>query len=70
MTPLLAERVIERERPLEPKKVDRANNLRTSNVPRKCPRVTAVYCIDKPNSRFAGLSAKPSDGLEPSTPVV
>jgi hypothetical protein len=30
--------------------------------------VTRVYDLDKTNRRFAGTSAKPSDGLEPSTP--
>ncbi len=32
------------------------------------PRVTGVYHLDKTNSGSSGLSAKPSDGLEPSTP--
>jgi hypothetical protein len=35
---------------------------------RECPRVTAVYNLDKHSEQFAGVSAKPSDGLEPSTP--
>jgi hypothetical protein len=48
--------------------VHRANGVRTPNVPRKCPRVTGVCCIDNPNCRFAGGYPKPSDGLEPSTP--
>ena len=30
--------------------------------------MTAVYELDKPIGLFAGLSFKPSDGLEPSTP--
>jgi hypothetical protein len=30
--------------------------------------VTGVYELDKLTARFAGISAKPSDGLEPSTP--
>jgi hypothetical protein len=40
----------------------------TSGSARECPRVTGVYDLDKPNARFAGISSKPSDGLEPSTP--
>ena len=35
---------------------------------RACPRWTGVCYFDKANRRFAGLFAKPSDGLEPSTP--
>jgi hypothetical protein len=31
-------------------------------------RLTAVYELDKVTDRFAGISAKPSDELEPSTP--
>jgi hypothetical protein len=45
-----------------------APNEGTSASARECPRVTAVYELDKPMARFAGVSAKPSDGLEPSTP--
>jgi len=30
--------------------------------------VTGVYDLDKLAAGFAGISAKPSDGLEPSTP--
>jgi hypothetical protein len=48
--------------------VERANNVRTSERARTCPRLTGVCCTDKPSTRFAGASAKPSDGLEPSTP--
>jgi hypothetical protein len=44
------------------------NREGTSERARECPHVTAVYNIDKPNPAFAGISAKPSDGLEPSTP--
>jgi hypothetical protein len=70
MTPLLAERVIESARAAARAEEGRpcANNVRTSNVPRKCQRVTAVCCIDKPNGGFPRASTKPSNGLEPSTP--
>jgi hypothetical protein len=40
----------------------------TSDRAREWPRVTGVYCPDKAPRHFAGISAKPSDGLEPSTP--
>ena len=35
---------------------------------RECPCVTRVYTEDNAACGFAGISAKPSDGLEPSTP--
>ena len=40
----------------------------TSGSARECPHVTAVCHGDNPAAHFAGISAKPSDGLEPSTP--
>ena len=40
----------------------------TSGCARKSPRVTAVFHPDKIDARLAGFFAKPSDGLEPSTP--
>jgi hypothetical protein len=52
----------------KPNSVRRALNEGTSGSARACPRVTGVYETDKLTARFAGISAKPSDGLEPSTP--
>jgi hypothetical protein len=40
----------------------------TSARARERPRVTAVYDTDNKTPRFAGVSAKPSSGLEPETP--
>jgi hypothetical protein len=40
----------------------------TSVRARECPRVTLVYHPGNSTALFAGTSAKPSDGLEPSTP--
>ena len=45
--------------------------MRAEGTPRRargCPRVTSVYEPGKRLIAFAGISAKPSDGLEPSTP--
>src|SRR5947207_15409124 len=39
-----------------------------SGFARECPRVPSVYDVDKATAPFAGVSSKPSDGLEPSTP--
>lgn len=54
----------------------RVSRIRRADAPdegtpanaRECPRMTGGYFTDNTNTRVAGISAKPSDGLEPSTP--
>jgi hypothetical protein len=45
-----------------------ARNEGTSARTPECLRVTSVYRLGKPAPRFAAISVKPSDGLEPSIP--
>jgi class 3 adenylate cyclase/DNA-binding NarL/FixJ family response regulator len=53
---------------LKRKSVASRNREGTSDRARACPHMTPVCLIDNSNAGFAGTFAKPSDGLEPSTP--